>query len=175
MFIFAPSNFLKRGVLSPSFINIQMILKSYIQEKLLPFLDDRRLFIIDMHISPQNQIDITIDGDSYVSIDDCVEVSRYVESFLDRDKEDFSLQVSSPDAAKPLILPRQYYKHIGKEFLIRNIDDKEVAGVLEKADIEKIVLAYQIKEKNGKKKVIINKVEEIPFQQIKSAKIKLKF
>ncbi len=152
-----------------------MILKSYIQEKLLPFLDDRRLFIIDMHISPQNQIDITIDGDSYVSIDDCVEVSRYVESFLDRDKEDFSLQVSSPDAAKPLILPRQYYKHIGKEFLIRNIDDKEVAGVLEKADVEKIVLAYQIKEKNGKKKVIINKVEEIPFQQIKSAKIKLKF
>jgi len=150
-----------------------MISENLIREKLETYLESKGLFIIDISISPHNQIEITIDGDNYVSIDECVDVSRYVESFLNRDEEDFALTISSPDANKPLQIPRQYPKHIGKEISIITTENKEYKGKLTAADTEGIKVLIKLKE-NRKTKIIEEEIY-LPFQKIKKAKILLPF
>jgi len=152
-----------------------MISENLIREKLEPYLEHRGLFIIDISISPHNQIEITIDGDNYVGIDECVDVSRYVESFLNRDEEDFSLTISSPDANKPLQTARQYPKHIGKEISVITKENKELKGKLTDADADGIKVLIKIKEKKDKKTQTIDQEIYLPFQQIKKAKILLPF
>lgn len=150
-----------------------MLSAEFIKQHLEAFLQKRNLFLLDIHISPQNQIEITIDGDNYVSINDCTEVSRFVESILNREEEDFSLLISSPDAHKPLIIPRQYPKHTGKNIQILTIDNKEYKGILMAADAHEIILLIQTKNKENKKKT--KQEIKIPFNAIKKAKILLPF
>lgn len=156
-------------------LNNSMINAEFIKSQLQDFLDTRKLFLVDIHVSPQNQIEIIIDGDEYVNIEHCTEVSRYIESFLNRDAEDFSLIVSSPDASKPLMLPRQYPKHIGKDILIFTKENKEIKGKILNVNQEEIELLTKIKDTTQKKKKRIDTEIRIPFQQIKKAKIILPF
>lgn len=150
-----------------------MLSAEFIRQHLAPFLEKRNLFILDIHISPHNQIEITIDGDNYVSIDDCTEVSRFVESILNRDEEDFSLTVSSPDAHKPLISPRQYPKHTGKNIQVWTMENKEYKGTLMAAYANEIAVLIQTRNKETKKKTA--QEIKIPFKAIKKAKILLPF
>ncbi|MCX7728757.1 MAG: ribosome assembly cofactor RimP [Bacteroidia bacterium] len=152
-----------------------MITPEQIKLAIQEFLNSKNLFIVDIHISPQNNIDVIIDGDDYVSINDCTEVSRYIESILNRDIEDFSLTVSSPDATKPLKLPRQYPKHSGKEILIYTTDNQEIKGKILSANEKEINILVKTKEKNANKKTISEQEINIPFSTIKKAKIILPF
>ncbi len=152
-----------------------MLSENIIQEQLSDYLETKRLFIVDLKISAHNQIELTIDGDDYVSIESCVEISRFIESRLDRSIEDFSLVVSSPDATKSLKFARQYPKHIGKDFLIHTNNDKEYKGKLVNADDTKITLLIKTKEKQNNKKKIIEQELHIPFSDIKKAKVLLPF
>lgn len=152
-----------------------MISDKLIIDNLQHFLEQKNLFIVDIRVTPQNQIELVIDGDDYVSIDDCTDVSRYIESFLNRDIEDYSLTVSSPDANKPLKLPRQYPKHTGKDILILNNDNKEIRGKIISVNEHEIGLLVKTKDTSGKKKKMIEQEIKIPFNQIKKAKIILPF
>ena len=60
------------------------------------------LFLIDLSISVNNKIQITVDGDNGVSLSECIRISRNVDNSLDREEEDFSLEVTTPDIAHPL-------------------------------------------------------------------------
>lgn len=151
-----------------------MIATEEIKSKLQEFLDEKNLFIVDIHVSPKNEIEIIIDGDNYVSINDCTEVSRYVESFLNRDIEDFSLTVSSPDATKPLKTARQYPKHVGKDILIHTTDNKEIKGKITSADTEALTILIKTKDPNHQKKTIEQEIK-IPFSIIRKAKIILPY
>jgi ribosome maturation factor RimP len=151
-----------------------MISKELITSQLNDFLKEKNLFIVDIAISFNNNVDVIIDGDNYVDIDQCVEVSRYIESFLNRDIEDYSLIVSSPDATKPLQLPRQYPKHIGKEIKILTNDNKEFTGKILSANESELTISLKTKDKQNKKRIIEQEMT-IPFNQIKKAKIKLPF
>lgn len=152
-----------------------MISEETIRKNLEEYLEARNLFILNIHISPNNQIEITIDGDDYVNVDECAEVSRYIEGFLNRDIEDYSLVVSTPDANKPLLLPRQYPKHVHKTILIHTHENKELKGKLLHADTETIQLAISTKIQEGKKKKKIEQIINVPYHQIKKAKILLPF
>src|SRR5690625_8025581 len=78
------------------------------------------LFLIDLNISPANQIIVVLDGDNGVSMQDCVEVSRAVESELDRDTYDYSIEVTTAGATSPITMPRQYTRseerRVGREW-----------------------------------------------------------
>ncbi len=67
-------------------------------------------FLIDLDINASNKIMVTLDGDNGVTLQDCIDVSRAIEHNLDREEEDFSLEVASAGAASPLQQPRQYKK-----------------------------------------------------------------
>ena len=74
------------------------------------FEENNSLFLIDLNVDNANHITVVIDGDNGVSVNDCIEVSRKIEHNLDREEEDFSLDVASAGVSTPLSMPRQYEK-----------------------------------------------------------------
>lgn len=106
-------------------------------------------FVVEVKVKQGNVITVFIDSDTSVSIDDCAELSRHIESRLDRDVEDFELSVSSAGLDKPLLLPRQFKKYIGKEVSVKlAAANKKIVGTLTDFDDKGIV----IKEKASKRK-----------------------
>ena len=87
-----------------------------------------------MKITPDNRIFVDIDGDNGITIDDCIELSRLIENSLDREEEDFELNVSSAGADSPLKMPRQYKRHIGRNLSVDALDGSHVEGTLAEAD-----------------------------------------
>ena len=138
--------------------------------------EDTSLFLIDLNFFPGNKIVVTIDGDKGVPLKECIRVSRVVEGNLDREEEDFSLEVSSPDITKPLLVVRQYKKNLGKTLIVKTKDAK-VQGTLVEAQEESVVLQWKTREPKpiGKGKVTVQKTETILYDNILEAKVKLIF
>lgn len=154
-----------------------LITKEYILELAGQHLKDGEVYITGLKIGSDNHISISIDGDQGVTIDDCVALSRAIEGKLDREKEDFALDVSSHGATNPLVMPRQYKKHIGRTFEVKLIDGGRAEGSLVSFDDSEIKLQYSVRENKpiGKGKITVIKEQVIPFQQIKESRIKLKY
>lgn len=155
-----------------------MITEQHIQDLAKQHLGNGPFFITGIKIGAGNQISVFIDGeDRGVTISDCVDLSRHLEKSLDRDKEDFSLDVSSHGASRPLLIPRQYKKHIGRSFEIKLIDGNKVEGDLVECNEEEIKLEYSVRENKpiGKGKITVTKQQIVKYNQIKESKIKLKF
>jgi len=140
------------------------------------FQENNSLFLISLNISDQNHIIIVIDGDQGVSVNDCIEVSRKIENNLDREEEDFSLEVASSGVSEPLRLPRQYQKNIGRKLEVLTKTDKFV-GNLTDVNEDRIVLSWKAKEPKpiGKGKVTVDKEAKIAFQEIEKAKVVITF
>jgi ribosome maturation factor RimP len=134
-------------------------------------------FIVDIAVKPGNNIYIMLDNDNGLAISDCVEMSRFIESRLDRETEDFELHVSSPGLDKPFKTVRQYKKHIGKEVSVTTKDGKKLIGRLMKVSDEGIELETKTKElvagKKGKQLIINN--TNLTFNQIKETKLVISF
>lgn len=154
-----------------------MISKEYILSLAQTHFEGTDKFVTKVNIGSGNLIEVLIDGDNPVTIKDCVALSRFIEGSLDREKEDFALEVSSHGAASPLVNIRQYKKHIGKTFEIKLIDNSVHEGLLTDFNESDIILTYNARENKpvGKGKITVEKKEIIQFNTIKEAKIKLKF
>lgn len=154
-----------------------MIKKEYILELASSHLKGSNVFVTGIKIGSDNHINLYIDGDEGVTIKDCVALSRLIEGSLDRQKEDFALDVSSHGATTPLVLPRQYKKHIGRTFEIKLEDGTKTEGDLVESDEEGIKLESTFRENKpiGKGKITVTKQQIIKYIQIKESKIKLKY
>jgi ribosome maturation factor RimP len=153
------------------------MLKGKVKELLEAGLqEDESLFLIDFTITPDNRIKVIIDGDHGVTVDDCIKISRAIEHNLDREEEDFSLEVASAGATSPLVLPRQYGKNIGRKLEVVT-DEGSFEGNLTQVDENNIVLEWKAREPKpiGKGKVTVQKRKEINFSDINKAKVVLKF
>jgi len=152
------------------------MLKETVENLLASALEERKdLFLIDLLISEDNSIKVVIDGDHGVSVEDCVFISRAIEHNLDREQEDFSLEVASAGATSPLINNRQYKKNVGRTLkLIAN--NQTIEGVLTKALPDSIVIEWEAREPKpvGKGKVTVNKQATIAYTDIKEAKVMIK-
>lgn len=139
--------------------------------------DNPSLFLIDLNVSETNQIRIILDGDTGVSVADCIAISRAIEHKLDRDENDFSLEVMSAGVSEPLVLPRQYEKNIGRILKIKTQNDQKYEGKLIAADQESVTLAWSVREPKpvGKGKVTVQKEATVPFKDIMEAKVKITF
>ncbi|MCE3259113.1 MAG: hypothetical protein K0S12_754 [Bacteroidetes bacterium] len=154
-----------------------MITKEQILELANEHFANGPLFVTGIKIGSDNHINVFIDGDKGVTISDCVALSRHIEKSLDRDREDFSLDVSSHGATTPLCEPRQYPKHIGRDFEIKLLDGTKVEGTLTECNDEELKLEYSVRENKpiGKGKITVTKQHQVKYNQIKESKIKLKF
>jgi ribosome maturation factor RimP len=134
-------------------------------------------FLVDVKVSSSNVIDIMVDSDTGISINQIVEISRFIESNLDREVEDFELSVFSAGLSEPLSLVRQYKKNIDKEIDVLLTSGQKLTGILIKADDQGIDLEVTTKEKSegSKKKELVTRVHSLGYPEIKEAKKVLKF
>lgn len=137
------------------------------------FLAGTDKFLVDLHISKDNRINVSIDGDNGINIDDCIELSRYIESHLDREVEDFELNVASAGLDTPLKLLRQYKKNVGRSLRVEMMTGETKEGVLVEAMDERVVLKLDLTKKQ--KKEGVSDEFECPYSEIKTAKIVIKF
>lgn len=134
------------------------------------------LFLVDLSFSASNKISVVVDGDLGVPLSECVRISRNVEHNLDREVEDFSLEVSTPDISKPIKLKRQYIKNINRILKVTTAEE-EFEGELVAVNDENIVLVWseRVPKPEGKGKITVEKTATIEYQNIKEAKVKIVF
>ncbi|NRD24299.1 ribosome assembly cofactor RimP [Winogradskyella litoriviva] len=152
--------------------------KKIVEDLLQTALKERQdLFLIDFSVAADNAVKIVIDGDNGVLVEDCMFVSRAIEHNIDREEHDFSLEVLSSGAASPLVLPRQYNKHIGRNLEIKTLDSQNFEGELKEVNENDVVLSWKAREPKpvGKGKVTVTKTAIVTFENIKEAKVKIKF
>ncbi len=127
-------------------------------------------FLVTLKITPDNRIFVDMDGDNGVTIDDCIALSRWIESQLNREEEDYELNVASAGVDSPLRMPRQYRKNVGREVSVTTLDGEKLEGRLEEAD-EK---GFTIVPPAGRKKVQPQPVK-FAYEEVKATKVMVKF
>lgn len=148
-----------------------MINNNYILDLIEEYLFDTDRFLVELKISTDNRIRVIIDGDTGITIDKCIELSRHIEGNLDREKEDFELSVSSAGIDRPYSTLRQYTKNIDRAVKIITIEDKTIRGILKSANNKQIEILEETKRKNKKnKKVEYGDIITILMKDIKDIK-----
>ena len=153
-----------------------------IEKKVVSQLVEEKLasssnYLVDVVIKPGNLIVVEIDNDEAVSIDDCAELSRSLEEHLDRDVEDYELEVGSAGITSPFKVLRQYVKNIGNEVEMLLKNGSKLTGVLKSADENGVVVSVEkkVKPEGAKRKVTVIEDESYTFDEIKYTKYLIRF
>ena len=135
------------------------------------------IFLVDLKISNDKSIKIILDADKEVNVKDCIDISRSIEGALDRDQEDFSLEVASAGVGSPLKFPRQYHKNLGRKLEVISTEGLKFEGDLTHVKEDAIELQWKQRETKriGKGKVTVTKKKTILFDEISQAKVMIKF
>lgn len=154
-----------------------MILKDTVKQIVESYITAKGYYLVDINVTKDNHISVEIDHFEGVSIDFCVELTREIESGIDRETEDYELQVSSAGLTEPFKVLKQYQKNTGNEVEVLTKEGKKITGVLTAADAEKITLQIekQIKPEGAKRKVTLCEDLEIPYENIKTTKYIIRF
>jgi ribosome maturation factor RimP len=132
-----------------------MIDENVVKNIVEDWLRDKEYFLVDIHVSDDDHIVVEIDHADGVWIDDCVELSKYIESRLSRDEEDYELEVGSAGLGQPFKVPQQYANYVGKQVEVEDSEGKKVRGVLKSAGSNDFVVAVSEKVKvEGKKRPV---------------------
>lgn len=163
------------GTLSPlPFFEIRiMISVKQVRDLVNQRIEDTDIFVVDISVSVANAIRVVIDSDTNLSINKCIEISRQVEHNLDREEEDFSLEVTSFGLTEPLQMQRQYVKNIDRILKVKLLDDRQVKGKLTKVDDKAIYLERTLTKKEAKEG--LESLLIVEFEEIKQAKIEISF
>ncbi len=141
------------------------------------YLKDSENYLVDISIGAGNSITIEIDNDKGVNIDDCVELSRYIESKLDRDSEDFELIVTSVGLTSPFKTIRQYKKYEGKEIEVLSKVGTKYTGILKSLDDKGFTttIVKQVKPEGAKRKTEVHEDIYFTFEEVKHTKYLIRF
>lgn len=153
-----------------------MISKTVVQQLIDQWLEDKDYFLADLSING-DKILVEIDHAEGVWIEDCVSLSRFIEQGLDRDEEDFDLEVGSAGIGQPFKVLQQYEIHLGDEVEILTTTGKKLQGRLTAASAEEITIVQQVKVKaEGEKRPHLEEVEtQLPMSEVKWTKLYIDF
>lgn len=154
-----------------------MLDKSVVSQIVESYLRESEHYLVDLKVNQDNRIQVEIDSFNGVSLDDCVALNRFLESKLDREVEDFELEVSSAGLSSPFKVLKQYEKNIGKEVEVLTTEGKKLAGVLSSVSTDAVVLTVEkaIKEEGAKRKKTIQEEITLSFKNIKTTKLIIRF
>jgi ribosome maturation factor RimP len=110
------------------------------------------MFLVDVKVKPANLIKVYVDADTAGNIDQCVQISRYVESKLDRDAEDFELSVFSWGLSGALKMPRQFSKYMNKDVEVKTKEQGRITGKMIACDGQQITITPAPPKKVSKRK-----------------------
>ena len=154
-----------------------MISKQKIEDIVNEHIDPSSEYIVEVTVSASNSILVLIDSDEGISSDRCVKVSRAVEQSLDRDEEDFELEVSSAGLSSPLKVVRQYKKNIGRHLDVVTSNGQKYTGKLVEVDDNNFAIEVEemVKPEGKKRKELVVKKMAFAYSEIKSATIVISF
>jgi ribosome maturation factor RimP len=166
-----------REAMLPSFYKIMSF-----KDKVKVLLDEAltqkaSMFLIDLVVTEDNKISITLDDDNGVILQDCMDISRAIEHKLDEEELIYSIEVASAGVSTPLKFIRQYKKNVGRNLKVTTNELEKIEANLTNADDEKITLEWQSREpkKIGKGKETVNNKKEIAYSEIKEAIVLISF
>ncbi len=135
------------------------------------------MFLVDVEVTPSNVIHVEVDSFDGLTIDQCITVSRFLESHLDRDAEDFELQVSSPGLGQAFKVREQYHKNIGRELDVVTRQKSEFRGTLVESGEKgiRLKISEKVRPEGERKKVLVTRELSIDFEDIKKAKVIISF
>ena len=151
---------------------------SEIKDALQSELVARGCFLVDVSVSKDNDIVVTIESEEgKIELDDCVALSRYFETQFDREKEDYSLTVTSAGLDQPFKVLKQFVKAVGTKVEVQLKGGKKMVALLEAADQETVTLKYSVKEavEGKKKKELVEHVDRFTMEQVNSVRPFIEF
>lgn len=143
-----------------------MITKERVLQIVEEILKDSDKYITSIKVMTGNRIKISIDSDTVVGINDCADINKKLEKALDRDKEDFDLEISSHGLTESIVLPRQFKKHIGKTFDITLKNGEKIIGTLLEFNEQYFTIESIQNNKKSEKPNIIHKIEYMETKKI---------
>ena len=149
------------------------VVKALVEE----WLSGKDYFLTDLTISPDDRIVVEIDHKDGVWIEDCVELSRFIESGLDREREDFELEVGSAGIGQPFKVLRQYQIHQGDRVEVLKAEGKKLVGVLGEADEEgfSLTVTEKVKLEGKKRPELVDRDYRLTFSEVKHTKYLIDF
>lgn len=160
-------------------ISTTMIDKDTIRTIVEEALTNTDAFPVDVTVTPSNEVTVEIDSMTGVDIDTCARLTRLIEERVDRDIEDYQLEVGSAGLTAPFKVARQYEKNIGNEIEVLTRDGRKLTGVLVELNPDATAFTMTIKEKvkePGKKRpVIVDKPVTLNIADTKTVKYLINF
>ena len=154
-----------------------MIDKNVVTRIVEEWLEGKDYFLVDVTVTPDDKIVVEIDHAEGVWIDDCVDLSRYIESKLNREVEDYELEVGSAGIGQPFKVLQQYIIHIGKEVEVQDKDGKKWIGVLVDANESNFTITVQtkVKPEGAKRPKLVEQNVTFTYDEIKYTKYLISF
>ena len=154
-----------------------MIEKSTVSQIVNDWLQGKEYFVVDVNVSSDDRILVEIDHAEGVWIEDCVELSRFIESKLNREEEDYELEVGSAGIGQPFKVIQQYYMHIGCEVEVLTKRGIKLTGVLKEVNEEKFVVTVQkkVKVEGEKRPKLVDEDICFAYDEIKYTKYLISF
>lgn len=154
-----------------------MISKEKIEGIVTDYISDSNLFVVDVKVSTSNIIEVLIDSVDGVDITRCIELSRHIETFFDREIEDFELTVASAGISDPLKKIEQFHKHCGKEVEVKLSTGMKQIGTMSDITAEDFKISYEVKElvEGKKRKQLVEKEVRYRYDEVKSVRLVIKF
>jgi ribosome maturation factor RimP len=154
-----------------------MISKDIVKNIILSVIGGTSIFVVDVKVDSANRISVEVDKPEGITIEECVHISRAVESGLNREVEDFELEVSSPGLTEPFKVTEQYRKNCGRQVDVVKRDGQKINGLLQHADEDGIILEVKakIREAGQKRSKTVMQNVTINFSDIKTTKVTITF
>lgn len=154
-----------------------MISKEKIESIVSDYIKETSLFLVEIKISATNVIEVVVDDANGVDINRCIEISRHIESFFDREIEDFELTVASAGIGDAFKTIEQYHKHDGKEVEVKLTNGLKQKGIMSNIDNSGFTLTFEVKElvEGKKRKQLVSKEVRYSFEEIKAVFLVINF
>ncbi len=154
-----------------------MIDKSLIEQIVCEAIKETELFLVDVTVSADNRIVVEIDSKGSVDIDCCASLTRAIEAQVDRDVEDYELEVGSAGLTSPFKVKQQYEKNLGNEVEVLTRDGRKFSGVLTaaEADTFTVEVPRKVKPEGAKRPVVVQEPQTLAYADAKSVKYVINF
>ena len=154
-----------------------MIDKNVVRKLVEEWLTGKEYFLVDVEVSPDDRIVVEIDHADAVWIEDCVQLSRFIEDHLSREEEDYELEVGSAGLGQPFKVPQQYMIFVGKEVEVLDADGKKHKGVLKAVDGNDftVTVREKVKKEGAKRPVMMDVDKHFEMDKVKYTKYLIKF
>ena len=165
-----------RGTKIPLVLYVKnMISKKIVRDIVLSVIHETAIFVVDVKVDGANKISVEVDKPEGITIEECVKISRAIESGLNRETEDYELEVSSPGLTEPFKVMEQYLKNYGRQVDVVKRDGQKLSGLLQHADEEEIVLETKtkIRETGQKRTKTVMQTVTIKLSDVKTTKSKI--